>query len=411
MRKFLKFVLPLGLIALSIVIVVVMVAIAQGKRPDRRDDGDQAVLVEAIRADVSSLNFAVTSQGPVEPRTETTLVAEVSGQIVSVSPNFIPGGFFRQGEVLLQIDPSDYETALLRAQATLASRKAQLADWEARSEQALKDWTNLGRAGEPSDLVLRKPQLAEAQAAVQAARAELQQAERNLERTRIRVPYDGLVRSKQVDVGQFVAPGTPLGVTFAVDRAEIRLPLSAEDLRFLELPSATRLDADHRVPVILTSEAGGENGRWIGEIVRTEGVVDRASRVVYAVAEVADPYGVLGQSQQAELKMGTFVRAEIEGLRIDDVVILPRSVLLPDDTILVANEDRQLEIRPVTVARAEPRQVYISDGIEPGEWVVTTSLDAPIPGTKLAIRGEEPAPPTPTEGALGESPASGGDTP
>lgn len=407
MRKFLKFVLPLVLIALSIVVVVVMVAIAQGKRPDRKEEGDPAVLVEAIQAEVSSLNFSVTSQGEVRPRTETTLVAEVGGQIVSVSPNFIPGGFFRKGEVLLQIDPSDYETALLRAQANLASRQAQLADWKARSEQALKDWRNLGRSGEPSDLVLRKPQLAEAQAAVQAAQAELQQAERNLERTRIRVPYDGLVRSKLVDVGQFVAPGTPVGVTFAIDRAEIRLPLSASDLRFLELPSATRLDADHRVPVVLTSENGIDNGRWLGEIVRTEGVVDQASRVVYAVAEVVDPYGVLGQSQQDELKMGTFVRAEIEGRRVEDVVLLPRSVLLPDDTVLVANEERKLEIRPVQVARAEPRQVYVTGGVESGEWVVTTSLDAPIPGTQLAIRGEEPA----TTGEGADAPANEGGTP
>lgn len=390
MRKFFKFILPLALILLSIVVVVVMVAVAQGKRPDRKEDVDTAMLVEAIPAEVSSVNFSVRSQGAVKPRTETTVVAEVAGQIVSVSPNFIAGGFFRQGEVLLQIDPSDYETALLRAQATLASRRAQLSDMKARSEQALKDWNNLGRAGEPSDLVLRKPQLAEAEAAVQAARAELQQAERNLERTRIRLPYDGLVRSKLVDVGQYVGPGTPVGVTFAVDRAEIRLPLSGSDLDYLELPSATRLDRTQRVPVTLSADSGGISGQWSGEIVRTEGVVDDASRVIYAVAEVVDPYGFLGQSRQAELKMGTFVRAEIQGRRIEDVVILPRAVLQPDNTVLVANAERTLEIREVTVARAEPRFVYLTDGIEDGELVVTTALDAPIPGTKLSVRGEEP---------------------
>lgn len=393
MRKFVKYVLPLGLIALSVVAVIVMVTIAQGKRPDRRDATDAAVLIEAIRADVSSLNFSVVSQGPVEPRTETTLVAEVSGQIVSVSPNFIAGGFFRKGEVLLQIDPSDYETALLRAQATLASRKAQLADVKARSEQALKDWRNLGREGEPSDLVLRKPQLAEAEAAVLAAQAELQQADRNLERTRIRVPYDGLVRSKQVDVGQFVSPGTPLGVSFAVDRAEIRLPLSGDDLEYLDLPSATRLDRAQRIPVDLVSRNGNSERRWSGEIVRTEGVVDNSSRVIYAVAEVADPYGFLGESEQPELKMGTFVRAEIQGRHVDDVIILPRSVLQPDNTVLVANDEWKLEVREVSIARAEPRSVYIDAGIYDGEWVVTTSLDAPIPGTQLAIRGEEPPSP------------------
>jgi RND family efflux transporter MFP subunit len=391
-RKFFRFLLPLGIVLVSILVVVGLVMVAKGKRPERVETGGQAILVEAIPAEMTSLNFSVYSQGSVEPRTETTLVAEVAGQIVSVSPNFISGGFFRQGEVLLQIDPSDYETALLRAQANLASRKARMADEKARSEQALKDWINLGREGEPSDLVLRKPQLAEAQAGVQAAEAELQEAERDLQRTRIRVPYDGLVRSKLVDIGQYVAPGTPLGVTFAIETAEIRLPLSGSDLAYLDLPSATRLDRAHRVPVTLTTDTAGLGGRWQAEIVRTEGVVDQASRVVYAVAEVVDPYGVLGRSEQPELIVGTFVRAEIQGLRADDVVVLPRSVLRPDSTVLIANEQRMLEIRPVTVARAEPRDVFISSGIEEGELVVTTSMDAPIPGTRLAISGENPAP-------------------
>jgi RND family efflux transporter MFP subunit len=398
--KFFRFLLPLGLIGLSVVIVAVLIAIAQSKHPERKDAAAQAVLVEAIPAELSTLNFIVHSQGAVEPRTETTLVAEVSGQIVSVSPNFIAGGFFREGEVLMQIDPSDYETALLRAQAALASRRAQYADQKARSEQALKDWENLGRQGEPSDLVLRKPQLAEAQAGVQAAEAELQQAERDLQRTRIRVPYDGLVREKRVDVGQFVAAGTPLGVTFAIDIAEIRLPLSGNDLDYLNLPSATRLDSAQRVPVTLTADEGGVGGAWQGQIVRTEGVIDRTSRVLYAVAEVVDPYGVLGRSDRPELKVGTFVRAEIQGRQAEDVVVLPRAVLRPDQTVLIANAERRLEVRPVTVARAEPRKVYISSGIEAGELVITTSLDAPIPGTQLAIAGapSEVSPPQPADG-------------
>ena len=393
MRKFFKYILPLALIVLSIVAVVVMVSVAKGKRPDRKEEVNPAVRIDAIPAEVASLNFSVYSQGTVKPRTETALVAEVPGQIVSVSENFIAGGFFRKGEVLLQIDPSDYETGLLRAQAALAARKAQLSEQQARSDQALKDWNNLGREGEPSELTLRIPQLAEARAAVQAAEAELQEAERDLKRTRIKVPYDGLVRSKLVDVGQYVAPGTPLGVTFSIDKAEIRLPLSNSDLAFLALPSATRLDRAHRVPVTLTADGAVTGGEWKAEIVRTEGVVDEASRVIYAVAEVVDPYGVLGLSRQAELKMGSFVRAEIQGLRADDVVVLPRAVLRPDDTVLVANAERKLEIRPVTVVRAEPRKVYISEGVEGGELIVTTSMDAPIPGTQLAVTGEDPPAP------------------
>jgi RND family efflux transporter MFP subunit len=390
-RKFFRYLLPLAVIVLSVVLVVTLVVIAKSKRPERKETAEPATLVDTIRAEKTSLNFAVYSQGSVQPRTETTLVAEVAGQIVSVSSNFIAGGFFRKGEVLLQIDPSDYETGLLRAEANLASRRAQYADQKARSEQALKDWTNLGREGEPSDLVLRKPQLAEALAGVQAAEAELKEAERDLQRTRIRVPYDGLVRSKQVDIGQYVSPGTPLGTTFAVDTAEIRLPLSSSDLAYLDLPSATRLDQAHRVPVTLTTENGGSGERWQAEIIRTEGVVDQSSLVVYAVAEVVDPYGVLGLSEQAELKMGTFVRAEIQGRRVEDVVVLPRSVLRPGDTVLIASDERLLEIRQVAVARAEPRLVYVSDGIAEGELVITTSMDAPIPGMRLNVSGEEPA--------------------
>jgi RND family efflux transporter MFP subunit len=391
MRKFLKYILPVGLIVLSIVVVVVMVGIAQGKRPDRKDSGPPAMLVDTITAEVESLYFTVASQGTVQPRTQTTMVAEVAGKIVSVSPNFMAGGFFREGEILLQIDPSDYETGLLRAQAALAARKAQLADQQARSEQAMKDWINLGREGEPSDLTLRKPQLAEAHAAVQAAEAELKEARRDLERTRIKLPYDGLVRSKMVDVGQFVSPGTPLGMTFSIDTAEIRLPLSGNDRQFLDLPSATRLDRAHRVPVTLTATNESGSRQWQAEIVRTEGVVDEMSRVVFAVAEVVDPYGVLGQSTQPELRMGTFVRAEIQGVRVEDVVVLPRHVLQNDHTVLVANDDRELEIRPVTVLRSEPRTAYISAGLEGGELVVTTAIDAPIPGMKLTVAGEQDA--------------------
>lgn len=390
MRKFFRYVLPLGLVVVSIVVVMIMSGIAKSKRPDIKDTSSQALRVDAIPAKVATLNFSVFSQGSVRPRTETTLVAEVPGKIVSVSSNFIAGGFFRQGETLLQIDPSDYQTALLRAQAVLAARKAQLSDQQARSDQALKDWRNMGRKGEPSDLTLRIPQLAEAKASVQAAEAELKEAERDLERTRIRVPYDGLVRSKKVDVGQFVSPGTPLGVTFAIDIAEIRLPLSGSDIAYLDLPSATRLDRAHRVPVTLVAESAGVSRQWQAEIVRTEGVVDESSRVTYAVAEFIDPYGVLGQSDQDELKMGTFVRAEIQGLRAEDVIVLPRALLQADDTVLVANEERKLEVRPVTVLRAEPRTVYISEGLSGGELVITTTMDAPIPGTRLAVTGEDP---------------------
>ena len=389
MGKILRIGLPVGLVALSVMVVVALANRAQNQRPDLKEEDSKTMLVDVIPAEQVSLNIAVFSQGSVRPRTETTVVAEVSGKIIEVSPHYIAGGFFRKGEVLLQIDPSDYQAALKRAEANLASRKAQFADQKARSEQAMKDWTNLGRQGEPSDLTLRKPQMAEASANVQAAEADLQKAQRDLERTQIRVPYDGLVRSKQADVGQYVAPGTPMAVTFAVDTAEIRLPLSASDLAFLELPSLTDPKGKPLPKVILRSETAGIKGEWIGEIIRTEGVIDERSRVTYAVARIVDPYGVLQQSTQSELRIGTFVRAEISGLRVENVIRLPRSVMSADNTVMIVNDRSELEIRPVDVIRAEPRFVYIGGGISDGERVITTQLDAPIGGMAVVISGEE----------------------
>ena len=389
MEKFFKLMLPLILIVVSILIIVALVSYKNSQNAERKPDTEKAVLVDVIEAEVVSLNFVVNSQGTVRPRTETTLVSEVSGKIVSVAPEFVAGGFFHQGEVLLQIDPSDYQAGLKRAEAALASRQAKLADETARSEQALKDWRNMGKQGQPSDLGLRKPQMADAKANVSAAEADVLKARRDLERTQITVPYDGLVRQKAVDIGQYVTPGTRLGVTFAIDTAEVRLPLTNRDLNYLQLPSETEVKNKDKPfpPVTLSAEKAGGTQQWSARIIRTEGVVDEISRVVYAVAQVVDPYGVLGQSHQQELKIGTFVNAEIQGLPADNVVVLPRYVLRADNTVMVANTDNELEILPVTVLRAEPKKVYLSDGIEGGARVVITTLDAPVPGTKLAVRG------------------------
>jgi len=388
MRKFLKYTLPLGLIVLSFVSFAVLMAIGQAKKPERKEEGRQAVLVDVITAQERLVNFTIESQGGVQPRTETVLVAEVSGKITSVSPDFIAGGFFDAGETLLVIDPSDYETALKRAEANLAAQRAKLSEETARSEQALRDWTNLGRTGEPSELVLRKPQVQEAIAGVSAAEADVDKARRDLERTRISVPYDGLVKEKRVDIGQFVAPGTQLGVSFAIDTAEVRLPLSPDDVAYLELPSATSDEGEVLPRVLLSTQQAGELKTWEASIVRTEGVVDESSRVIYLVAQVVDPYGLLGRSDQGELRVGTFVRAEIQGKSAGSVVVLPRFALQQDNTVLVANGENELEIRKVTVARAEPRFVYISGGVEDGERVVTTTLEAPIPGMKLTVNGD-----------------------
>jgi RND family efflux transporter MFP subunit len=384
MKKLFRFVLPPLLIlgALAVVVILIM----NRPQPPEREPVETAMLVDTIEAERAGDHFVVEAQGTVQPRTQTTLVPEVGGKVTDISEAFVAGGFFRAGDVLVQIDPSDYETALKQAEAELAAARARLSDERSRSEQARRDWEQLhGGEREPSELVLRIPQLEQARASVQAAEAAVARAERNLERTRISLPYDGMVRSRSVDIGQYVSAGTTLGRAFAVDVAEVRLPLPDRDLAFVNLPRPGR--EDQPTPrVRFYADVGGERGSWTGEIVRTEGVVEEATRLTYAVARIEDPYGLLGEDRQVPLPMGTYVQAEIHGRSAAGLIELPREALRDGDRLYLADEEDRLEIRPVDVVRSTAQRVYLSNSIEPGQRVITTAITAPIPGTKLNVR-------------------------
>lgn len=387
MAKWKKYLLPPAII-FGAIVVVVMLAVNR-PRPPEREPVVAAMLVEVIEAQESEGYFEVAAQGTVRPKTQTTVSAEVGGRLVEVSDQFVAGGFFNAGEVLARIDPSDYEAALLQAQAELASAQATLADEQARSTQAKKDWERIhGTDRQPNDLVLRLPQLARAKASVDAAKAAVLRAQRNLDRTQISLPYDGMVRARNVDLGQYVNPGVALGVTFAIDEAEVRFPLSTIDLGFLDLPRAGEVGAEGPY-VRLNAQVAGHQGQWMGQVVRTEGVVDENTRLSYAVASVIDPYQRTGEAmaEQNILPMGTFVEGLIEGRSAAGLIRLPRSALRAGDTVYIANEDNELEIRPVEVVRATTDEVYVTNSVYPGDRVVVTGITAPIPGSKLRVRG------------------------
>ena len=384
MKKLFRFVLPPALIVASIIVVAILAS--NRPEPPERESVETAMLVDTIEAEPAGDHFVVDAQGTVQPRTQTTIVPEVSGKVTQISDQFVAGGFFRAGDTLVEIDPSDYETALKQAEAELAAARAKLSDERSRSQQARRDWQQLhGDEREPSPLVLRIPQLEQARAAVQAAEAALARAQRNLERTRISLPYDGMVRSRSVDIGQYVSPGTTLGQAFAVDVAEVRLPLPDRDLAFVNLPRPGR-DDQPTPPVRFYADVGGERGNWRGEIVRTEGVVEESTRLTYAVARIQDPYGLLGTDRSVPLPMGTYVRAEIRGRSADGLVELPREALRDGERLFLADEDNRLEIRQVDVVRATAQRVYLSNSVEPGDRVITTAITTPIPGTKLNVR-------------------------
>ena len=270
MNKTRKAILPLAV--LMVCILAAAALIATSPKVERRTPPAPQPTVEVLQATPTSYQVEVASYGTVSPRTQSTLVSEISGRIIAIAPNFRNGGFFKQNELLLTIDPRDYEIARIVARSELAQTQLQLREQEAQAEQARKDWKRLGDGAKPTDLVLRKPQLASNRAAVAAAQARLRQAEIDLERSRILAPYVGRVLEKNADVGQYVTQGTVLARIYAVDYVEIRLPLTDRQQAVLELPEIYRGEDTAPKPgpeVSLTAQVSGEQHTWQGRIVRT----------------------------------------------------------------------------------------------------------------------------------------------
>ncbi|ABA56855.1 possible putative HlyD family secretion protein [Nitrosococcus oceani ATCC 19707] len=279
-----------------------------------------------------SVRLKIRSQGTVRACTDMKLTAQVEGKVVKMAPGFKEGKFFREGDVLIQIEPRDYDLAVIKAQARVAAAQGELLREEAKADLARKDWESIGK-GEPSPLMLRIPELKEARARLQAAKAALEEARLRRERTELQAPFNGRVQERWVEVGEYVEEGTHLARLFAVDRAEARLPLTPAELAFLDLPLAPRQNLGEKGPkVMLQASLAGKRHSWEGRIVRTEGVIDEKTRMLYAVAEVRDPYGDLGLSPGALLLVGLFVEAEIEGRTLDHAHLLPRQALRQPST-------------------------------------------------------------------------------
>lgn len=318
------------------------------------------VRVEGTVLQKSTFPVIVRSQGTVHPRTRSTLLPEVSAKIIEVSPAFRPGGFFSTGDVLLKLDPVDYETAIVVARATLAQAEVILAEESTKAQQARENWRTLGKTGEPSALALRLPQIRKAEADVAATKAQIAKAERDLERTVIRAPYDGQVIRQLVDIGQFVSQGTPLGEIFAVDYVEIRLPLPEREIRFLHLPERFRdgVTTTHEAAVQLHSPFEGDSA-WSGSIVRVESAIDETTRQITAVAQINDPYAKRADSGPP-LKIGQFLEAEIEGEVLQNVFIIPRKAVRAGNEIILITKENKLQRVVVDPLLSDAEKIIVS---------------------------------------------------
>jgi RND family efflux transporter MFP subunit len=338
----------------------------------------QPLVVRTVTAQPQQVRLNLSSQGQVAAEHTIDLVSELQGSITRVAPAFVTGGYFKAGDVLLQIDPTDYELARVRAEARVAEEIEELEVEKSEAELAAEGL-----------FPLREARVASGEARVQSARAELAQAEADLKRTRIRVPYDGRVLFTQVDLGQYVGKGQALGRIYSTDIAEIRLPLTDQQLRYLDLPFGARPnDPLPETPVILRAEVGGRPAEWQGTLHRMEGAVDPDNRVWYAVVRVDDPYGLEAPEQITPLAVGLFVEAEIEGRTVDAVFRLPRSALRNEDDVLIADNENRLRRRKVEVLRTDFSSVYITDGLEAGDQVCVSPVEAFVDGLLVEVVAE-----------------------
>ena len=388
MKKITKIIFPVTII--GVLLTVAMIIRANPPESQRRfTPPKQVMVVNAARVQLQDYPILLESYGSVQPRTQTTLTAQVSGQVVYVNPNIRGGGFFNKGDVLVSIDPRDYEANVRIAQAGLMDARQTLADASARSELAREDWSSLGNEGEPPELVLRLPQLEAARAGVISAEATLQKAELELERTRIIAPFAGRVLQQGADIGQVVSPNSEIATIYATDYVEVRLPIRNRDLKYISLPELYRdiEPAGSKVDAKIVSDLVGRTV-WDASLVRTEGAIDQSARQLHVIAQISDPFskGVDGRPQ---LKIGQYVTAMMAGQTLEDVVVIPNSAIYQGSYIYVVEND-VLQRRNVEITWQNDHDAVIRNGLSDGDILVTTTLGQVTSGVRVSAVLDEP---------------------
>ena len=352
-------------------------------REKRQRGLPQLPKTRVIELTVVDFEPQIETSGVIRAHNQITLTSQVSGRIVATHPQFEDGAYFEEGTVLVELDKADFKTAVASAKSQQAQALAILAQEQTRAKQARLDWEDLGYEEEPSELVLRVPQLREAEARVEAAAAQLEQAERGLERCQIRAPFDGRMRQRMVGVSQTIGSGTSLASIFAVDYAEVRLPIEARHMRFLELPEEA---SDSPVKIILR-DALDESNKIEREawIVRTEGALNEQSLDLFAIARIDDPFG--RESGKAPLRIGQPVSAKVPGRPFEKVVVIPRKAVRQLSRITVVDRDSHIITkRMVTPLWENDTDLIVSDeSLIDGTLLATAFLVYTPDGTPVEI--------------------------
>jgi RND family efflux transporter MFP subunit len=377
-KKLLRISAPLLVLLAGVVIVQVL--IAAKPQPEKKEE--EARLVSLYVDEVTSENVTVSvrTQGEVRPKTEIELVPQVSGRIVALSDRFNEGAEFLPDTLLLKIEDTDYRLAVVRAEAMVAAAQTELERQLATAKIKEEEWRDGGKKEQATPFALNLTQVEGAKANLRSAKAELERARLDLARTEIRVPFHGRVRSRLVGIGQYVTAGSSLGRVFSIDTVEVRLPLTDTQLAELNLPMGYMADDLALAPAVaFRASMGNRDYRWDGRIVRVDAAVDQNTRLIYATAEVMDPYG-LAAAEGMPMAVGMFVSAEINGAGEQSAYVMPRDALRANDKVYVINADNKLEIRTVQVLSTSEERVLVSGGVQSGDRVVTSTLPNAVDG-------------------------------
>ncbi len=396
MRAFLHILIPLVILGLGVGAFVGMKGLKdmgfklnQDKKsssgPPKGKFTQPKIKTRVMALETSDHTVELQSQGVIRTHNATTLTAQVSGRVASLSPQFEDGAYFNQGDVLLKLDIADFLTDQESAKAQVARAEAAFAQEEARAKQALLNWKDAGFEEKASDLVLRKPQLREARANVSSAKSSLERATRNLARTQVRAPYDGRVRKRNIGLGQQVGASTALGEIFSTDFAEVRLPLTTRDLTYYtppNKPNSKTYSNNVAFRSILSTNNTPEFAQWIGTILRAEGELDTDSKQLFLIARIDDPFGL--KSEKPPLFIGQPVRATIPAETLKDVYVIPRRALSELHEILIIREEKlkRIKIKPIW---SSENFIIIRDGIILGDQLCTTRLPYAPEGDPVEI--------------------------
>ena len=390
--------MPSGLIQLLLVVVIVIVGVLiavvfiKFKKPvQRQEQIVLAPLVKVERLDRRDIRMIIRGYGTVNPRLQVEIVPQVSGKVVWVNPQFKAGGFIRRGELILKIDPRDYELSLRQANAAVAEAQVMLDLEKAEAKIAKEEWQRLHPGKEPdSPLVFREPQIRQRQARLESADAGLATANLNLERTQLSLPVDAVIMNERIDLGQYVMIGQSTGAAYGIESMEIEVPLEDKELAWFAIPdnmvSISTAEGSNKGAIArVSANFAGEEKCWLGYVVRTTGQVDKTSRLISIVVEVSDPFKDSGSTPP--LLPGMFVEVSIEGNILKNAIAVPRDAMHNRNEVWVAN-DGQLYVQPLDIVRADRDFAYASSGLDDGDMIIVSSLDMVIEQMEVRIQTE-----------------------